>query len=270
MLTSLTIENLIAENIFVAFIYRLRGNKINVDIKSARGAVLRQVTYLNRTGRIDWDALDRVIGNQRNHLLCSEKIALPKELGYRRYDNTPFLGRLAINMAGFVLGRCGENCPKTGIYDPKGDYCELIGEIVRQSDALIVTDFPEKYEDIAERLSREYGVSLRLSCERSALSECELVVAPSKICEPIPLRDSAVILTCAPPAVCLSGAVYYRYHFRMPNMLERLKPAELSPAYFVGALFTKARRYELGSIIPTSCSGETSSQTVKSLERLFS
>jgi hypothetical protein len=56
----------------------------------------------------------------------------------------------------------------------------------------------------------------------------------------------------------------------MPNKFDSIKPKELSEEYFAGALYTKARQYELGSIVPTSCRNYSSTQTTMSICKYLS
>ncbi|MBQ2093696.1 MAG: hypothetical protein II190_03840, partial [Ruminococcus sp.] len=83
------------------------------------------------------------------------------------------------------------------------------------------------------------------------------------------LRDlhitSDSTLTAGKPYVRLFGEIYHSYAVTLPEIFEKLKPDGLSAEYFGSALYTLCGFYQLGSLVPLSCYGETGGQTVKSL-----
>lgn len=266
MLTALTIENLQGDKWYKRLYNVLRGNSLRVEINSARGVALRHIIYINRTGRVDWLRLNSVVGSQRNHLLCGEDIALPGDLGFRRFDNRDFKIKLAGNLGIYVLSRLEDKDIAVGLYDPCGEQGELLGDIVRYtSNAVAVSDNTEAYSLLGEKICCDTGATVQATDNRSRLGDCRLVIAPEQIRETLPLRSDAVVLSSQPPTVCTPGLVYYDYRFRMPNKFDTIKPRELSEEYFAGALYTKARQYELGSIVPTLCCNFGSTQTIPSI-----
>lgn len=268
MLTALTIENIKTDKWYKKLFYNIRGNSLYVNIRSARGIVVRDIRYINRNGTVDWYELDREIGAQRNHLLCGENIIFPKNMGFKRFENTQFKIQLACNLGVYVLGKIKSGFPdiKVGVYDKNGDCSGIIREIVNYCDNIfVVTDNIEKYKEAEEKLLSETGAGICVSKNRGALYDCPLIIAPGRIEESLPVSGGAIVLTAFPPTVCVAGLVYFDYCFRMPNMFDRIKPESLRTDYFAGALFTKGRQYELGSIVPTTCSNFTSSQTPRSI-----
>lgn len=268
MLTALTIKNEESKKWYKRLFNSVRGNSLIVNIKSARGVVLRDITYICRNGTVNWFALDNEIGAQRNHLLCDDSIVFPENMGFKRFENTEFKRRLACNLGIYVLSKLKGEIPdiKTGLYDPEGELPNVLKAIVNFcGNTAVVSDNAEAYEKISGEIMDESGASVFISDKRDNLAECELIIAPCRITESIPASGSAIVLTSFAPTVCTSGLVYFDYHFRMPNMFDRIKPESLSCEYFSGALFTKGRQYELGSIVPTTCSNFTSSQTPRSI-----
>ena len=266
MLTALTIKNITADKWYKKVINKLKGNSIDIQLNSARGVVLRHITYTIRNGKIDWGKLNHLIGNQRNHLLCSENIILPKELGFRRFDNIDFKTRLATNAAVYILSQADTKNIRVGLYDPKGEHTELLSHLVKNTANLaVITDNSTAFEYEVRSVYEELGASVRLSDNRIHLMDCQLIIAPDKIKEALPLSSSAVVLTSYPPSVCICGLVCYSYYFRMPKGFDELKPQELTEEYFCGALYTKAGQYELGSIVPLVCGNQNSTQTCMSI-----
>lgn len=268
MLTALTIESVKTGKWYKKVFNKLRGNSIITEIKSARGVALRDIRYINRNGVVDWYALDSVIGAQRNHILCNDSVIFPENMGFKRFENTEFKRRLACNLGLFVLSKIKSEIPdlKVGVYDGGTDCSPLISELVNYCGNIqLVTDNPEQYDDMAETVLSDTGIVVNVSENRETLSDCPLIIAPARIDESLPVSGSSIVLTAFAPTVCVTGLVYFDYYFRMPNMFDRIKPESLRNEYFAGALYTKGRQYELGSIVPTTCSNYSSSQTPKSI-----
>lgn len=268
MLTALTVKNVIPKNCLEKIFNRLRGNSIKIEIKSARGVVLRDIVYINRNGKINWYALDSEIGAQRNQLLCTDNILFPKNSGFKRFENIEFKIQLACNLGVYVLSKLKSEIPdiKVGVFDKNACCTNLLEELINYSaNIVVVTDYKDEYENTAERIAFSEGAVVSVSENRDALSDCPLVIAPGQINESLPVSGGAIVLTAFAPTICVTGLVYFDYHFRMPNMFDELKPESLSCEYFAGALYTKGRQYELGSIVPTTCSNFSSSQTPRSI-----
>jgi hypothetical protein len=273
MLTALTVENATSEKWYKKLVNKARGNSIKTEIKSARGVALRHIIYINRTGKIDWFKLDSVISSQRNHLLCSEDIILPVELGFKRFDNREFKVRLASNFGIFILSKLGKTADKlkTGFYDPRGECADVLAGLLKySSNVVVVSDNLTSFNLEIRRIYEETGATVQLSSNRVQLMDCDLVIAPMQIKELLPLSGNSIVISGSAPTVCVAGLVYYDYYFRMPNKFDSIKPKELSEEYFAGALYTKARQYELGSIVPTSCRNYSSTQTTMSICKYLS
>lgn len=268
MLTALTIEKAKAEKWYLKILNKIRGNSICTVIRSARGVAVRDVKYICRNGSVNWYELDREIGIQRNHLLCSENIVFPDNMGFKRFENTEFKIRLTCNLALYILSKLKGEIPdlKVGIFDCGVNCVNLLNEITKYcSDISVVSSNPDEYEKTAEKITEETGIGIYLTDKTSVLEKCAFIIAPGQIRENLPVSGGAVILTSFPPTVCVPGLVYFYYHFRMPNMFDKIKPKSLSCEYFAGALYTNGRQYELGSIVPTTCANFSSSQTPRSI-----
>lgn len=266
MLTALTVNDKTSKKWYGKIVNKIRGNKVEVEVKNARGVVLRHIVYSNRTGKIEWGKLGSIIGNQRNHLLCSGSIVFPKKSGFKRFESTEFKTRLASNLCIYILSQLEMKDIKVGLYDVKGQYTEILPYLVKYtSNLVVVTDNLTAFNYEVRNIYEEMGATVQLSNNRARLIDCKIVLAPSKIEELLPLLANTIIFSSAAPSVCTPGVVYYDYHFKMPNKFDRIKPQELSEEYFCGALYIKAQQYELGSIVPTACQNENFVQTYSSI-----
>lgn len=276
MLTALTVKNEKAEKWYERLLNKIRGNSIDVDIKSARGVALRHITYINRNGSVNWFAIENEIGDSRDRILCDESVLLPENMGFTRFENTVFKARLSCNLGLYVLSKISGEAPgiKAALYDVKGNCCDYLKSFFNYAgdgdgggfgELCVITDNRGAYEKAAAEIMDESGAAVFISDRRDNLFDCALIIAPERIEESLPVSGGAIVLTGFAPTVCTPGLVYFDYHFRMPNMFDRIKPESLSCEYFAGALFSKGRQYELGSIVPTTCSNLTSSQTPRSI-----
>lgn len=245
----------------------LKRDKITVELKKSRGVCIKQITCISRSGKPDFQKIDKFVGAQRNHLLCAPSLTLPESIGYRRFYSPAFTARLCTNMALCVIGKC--KSPESlviGVYDPSGALHGFLSCILQHCcDVYVVTDNPQSYQRELETAMEQLGATAVVTKQRSELSRCDVVVAPVQITEEIPLKDNALVFTNNPPKSSINGIVLCKYYFKMPCGFDKIKPQELEGDYFCSALYTLGGQYELGSIIPTLCRTDSSSHTIRSL-----
>lgn len=248
-------------------INKLRRDKIETEIKRARGVSVRHVTYTSYSGKIKLEKADRIIGEQKSQLLCDINLKFPQESGYRRFYSDDFSSRLCTNMALCTLMECEfPERLKVGIYDTSGKNAGFLFNVLEYcSDVSVVTQNTEVYQAVLNRALDELGASAIITENVSELENCNFVVAPQTIEEKLPIKEDTLVLTVDCPKVQNEGMIYYKYHFRMPNGFDTIKPDSFDEEYFCSALYTLASQYELGSIVPLVCRNYASSQTVKSL-----
>lgn len=267
MITTLSINRPEKPKGIKKLFYLIKKDKVEVEIKKARGVSVKQLTYTSYSGKIRLDKIDCIIGAQRNHLVCSSTLKFPENSGYRRFFSNAFSKRLCTNMAMSAIEGCVRpEMLKVGIYDPDGDSYDILFHILKHcSDVKVVTNDFNSYQYELERAMDELGASAVVTKNISELCDCMFVIAPCVIEEKLPLKQETLVLTTGCPKVPSSGLVYYKYHLRMPNGFDLLKPKDFDEEYFCSSLYTLASQYELGSIVPLLCRNYSSSQTVKSL-----
>lgn len=246
---------------------KFRRDRVELTIKRSRGVSLKHIIYTSFSGKIKLEKIDTLIGNQRSKLLCDTKLAFSEKSGYQRFYSNEFSERLCTNMAMAVIKDCknAENI-SVGVYDPDGDSHDILFGILQYcSDVRVVTNDNNSYQYELDRIMDELGASAVITSNIEELSNCSLIIAPCVIEEDLPIKGDTLVLTAGIPKPQMSGIIYYKYQIRMPKGFDSLKPFELDAEYFCSALYTLAKQYELGSIIPNLCSNFSSSQTVKSL-----
>lgn len=248
-------------------INKLKRDKIEIEIKKARGVSVKHVTYTSYSGKIKLEKTDKIIGAQRNHLLCNKSLKFPLQSGYKRFCSQDFSSRICTNMALCVLMEC--TFPEklnVGIYDIKGKNAGILFNVLEYcGNVSVVTRNTEDYMCVLNRALNELGASAVITKNTSELENCNFVIAPQTIEEKLPLKSDTLVLSVGCPKVHNEGMIYYHYHFRMPNGFDLIKPEGFDEEYFCSALYSLGSQYELGSIIPLVCRNYASSQTVKSL-----
>ncbi len=170
-------------------------------------------------------------------------------------------------MAIQILRNCKSSAKlRVGIYDTSAIACECLLSILEYcSDVVTVTKNARPYFYITDRALDELGATAVVTKNVNDLENCDFVIAPSEIIEPISLKHNAVMLTVTQPKARALGRVYYKYSLKMPNGFQSIKPDDLSVEYFCSALYTLGSQYQLGSIVPLSCGNNLESQTVSSI-----
>ena len=265
MLVALTVKRQEPKSYIEKLINRVRGDRIVTEINSVGGVALRDITYISRTDKINYEKLASALGESQN-ILCEKNTVLPS--GFCRFENREFKSLLSINLGVFILSelkKSGVDLP-VGFYDPEGVWGDHLKRLSRyNNNILAVTDNLTRYDKISEEILSGSGAVIIVTDNRHRLADCKIIIAPDGISEPLCCLGNTVVLAGEKPSLSLPCVCYYDYSFRTPNTFASLKPARFSAEYFSGALFSLARQYELGSVVPTSCSNDAFSQTLASL-----
>lgn len=273
MLTVLSVEKRIREGSLGKFLGKISFNSLKASFTEEQGISVNHLRYISRNGKVDWQRISRKAGQGRINLIYSGKEEIPVESGIVPFVPAHLRQRLCSNIALEVLELMKEfpRKLKIGLYDPRGDFCDLCEYILRYtSDFVVVTKNRELYTEQAQRLLCETGAVLCVSRNISSLSPCGLIISPDRIEESFTPMTKAVLLTSREPCVPLCCRVYYRYSFRLPKELEVLRPENTDTELFGGALYSLCGVYSLGSVVPFVCISNTDTQTTVSLRKYLS
>ena len=100
MLVALNVKNQLPKSLFEKLFNKLRGDRIVTKIKNVGGVALRDITYINRKCKVNYDKLASALGETRN-ILCNEDVTLPE--GFSRFENREFKALLSINLGVYIL-----------------------------------------------------------------------------------------------------------------------------------------------------------------------
>lgn len=270
MLTSLYIEKPEYRSGFAEFCGRLLPDRISVEVRQADFVKIKCISYRLRSGRVNYKKLDKIIGAQRNRLLCDKALGLPKELGYRRYENNEFLCRMCTNVALCILSRESLKNVTVGLVDTDASFTTLPEHLLRYTDSVVVvSDKTDVYSEVAETILYETGAPLRLSKTTRSLYDCDIVIAPKGVDNSFSLKQNAVVLTTKKPESEYQITVVYDYNIELPQYIRDICPEGIDDTYFASALYTLGHMYKLGSLIPTLCVSNNGVQTVSSLRNML-
>lgn len=267
MLTALTVKKHERRKGIKGLADRLKRDRAAVQVKRARGVYLKHITYISYGRKPKYEKLEKLVGDSKNRIICSPKIDFPEKCGLHRFENSDFSARLCTNLAICLLSMCDfSEKLKIGIYDPDGRDSDFLKCVMRySSDVTVVTDCPDIYYDENEQIMENMGACSVVTKRTEELERCQLIIAPRTIEKSFSSNENTLILTNGRPKAEVTGEIYYKYYFKMPNGFDRIKPKELETEYFCSALYSLGRQYSLGSIVPTMCSNFSTTQTVKSL-----
>lgn len=273
MLTVLNIERRVSKGRFGRFLQRISFNSLKTVYTEEQGISVKHLRYISRNGKVDWRCISRKAQQGRVNLICSSKEEIPPESGIVPFVPAALRQRLCTNMALEVLELMKEfpRKLKIGLYDPRGDFCDLCEYMLKYtSDFVVVTKNAGVYTEQAQRLLNETGAVLCVNRNVSALSNCGFIISPDRIEESFTPMTKAVLLTSREPCVPLCCRVYFRYSFRLPKEFEGLRPDNTDTELFGGALYSLCGVYALGSVVPFVCISNTDTQTTLSLRKYLS
>lgn len=270
MLTSLYISKPQYNSKITALFSRLIPDSVHVELREADGVKLKCVVYTNRGCKVNFDKIDKIVGAQRNRLLCSGDTPLPKEKGYRRFLSSQFRQRLCTNLGISLLSGLENTKLKVGLIDEDASFTPLVKYLLKYTDNLVVaSNQGEVYSEVSKNLLNEIGAPIRLTRSVNSLYDCDLVIAPNRVPVGVSFKDSAVLLTTEKPSGYICSTVIYDYGVELSEKLLKIKPEGISDTYFASALYTLAHMYKLGAKVPSLCISENKVHTLSSLKFLI-
>ncbi|HCA05178.1 MAG TPA: hypothetical protein DEO32_04695 [Ruminococcaceae bacterium] len=245
---------------------RLKRDKIQIDVRRARGVTLRHIIYISYSGQVRLDKTDRVIGSQRSKLLCSDKLVFPHHSGYRRFYSTSFKTRLCTNAAlAIIKSLKNSERLRLGIADARGGCVEFFLSALKYcSDVTVYTNNTAAYREALDEALCEIGATAEVTQNPGTLASRDLIIIPEKNYGQI-LPDEKSLVLCIDKDDAKNPNSYFDYKINVPSGFDSIKPDDLDSVYFCSALYTLATQYELGSMVPREIAGGGKIRTIESL-----
>lgn len=271
MLTALYINKVNHKSRMLGTMSSLLPDRIKVEIKEADDISIRCVEYISHKDKINFKKIDRIVGAQRNHLLCDKNIALPKELGYRRFEGTEYSKRLCTNTAIRLLQRVkDERQLCVCLVDIDACFADIVPYLLKYTDKLVViTNKVNLYSQVADDMLSEFGAVLRISKNLLSTQTADLVIAPSYSRELKLKCENSVVLSVADTPLESNAIVIYAYDILLPKKLRGLLPKGITDTYLASALYSIDRRYMLGCVVPSLFIGKDSVYTIEALRKML-
>lgn len=268
MLTSLHIETPQYSSKFTEALSKLRGDTIKTDVVNADFVEIKRVVYICRTGRINYKKLDKVVGAQRNRLICNEKVKLNKDYGYKRFEPIEYRRRLCTNFAIKLLEITNDKELSVGLVDMDASLITLPKYLLKfLSSITVVTDRVDVYSEVCELMLCDIGAPLIVTKSKDALKHCDLIIAPYDIDSSFAIKSGAVVLTDKEDKNLDDCILVYDYSINLSDNLVDICPKYIDYTYFAAALYTMGRVYTLGSKVPSLCMTRARVHTIYSLKK---
>ena len=131
-----------------------------------------------------------------------------------------------------------------GIIDPKANFANCIEKlIVNVPSVKVVTDCPQQYENTAQALYDNWGFSLVVSQNISAVSDCDMIISPETNEQRIYNRRIVINNKDSLKHMELRGE-----GFTLPKEYERIMPQGVEPLTFASALYELCGVSELSAM----------------------
>ena len=269
MLTTLDIRTVQHKNKLLKMIAKLKKDRIDTYYRQSANLRIKCVEYVAYSESINWSKLDKVIGPQRNRLVCSESISLPQNMGYKRFCDDEYKVRLCTNFGIKVLSQCSQNL-SVAIIDNDATHTVLPSHLLNFTDNIIVvTQRDDIYKDVADNLLEETGAPIRVAKTQQVLHSCDLIFDLSSAVDVSELDKNAVVMCVTKPQTQCDYMVIYDYTADIAGRFEFLCPEYIDKTYFASALYSMLNVYQLGSLVPDVCSSTKGECTVHSVAELL-
>lgn len=255
MLTILTIVSNSQSQWFRKLFSYFGPERPSVEIKTFGDFSFLHISCKPRNKKIPWRKIKKFIPED-SQILCRSDITLPIKYNFRRFYAKRFHKILCKNAVLDVLSTANLDPSKLtiSVYDPNASNFDIICALLPFSHQIrVVTNQIDRYTPKCDHLMEEFGVSLIVSNELDRLYPADILVAPDKICNKLPIKNYSLVFTSSRNAVPLHGIVYYDYKVLAPAAYAEACPRELEPEYFLAALHELCGISDLENISPHLC-----------------
>ena len=203
------------------------------------------VTAERHLGRIPWKKLEKCLDILRKDILLPEGITVPPDINITAFtpDILPHL--LLINSATDYIRNHKESFKDKSltIFDEKAVYQSYIEKLLPYFHSIkIITDQPDSYENLSQKLLQNYGFSLLISNEEVINSD---VVISHQM--RVPLYFNGTVFTNEKQYL-MNGEVLSGSEINITDIYESIRPENIGRVLFASALYEKSKEYSLGKL----------------------
>ena len=203
------------------------------------------VTAEKHFGKTPWKKLENCLGILRKGMLLPDGATLPTGINITCF--TPdILPRLMLmnSSADYISEHKSHFKGKTlTVFDERAICQSYIEKLLPCFSSIrIITDSPEKYKTLSQKLLENYGFSLILSKEESFHSD----VIISHSCN-VPIYFKGTVFTNESCSF-MNGRVLYGSEINLPEAYESLRPEGIDRVLFASALYESCKENSLAEI----------------------
>lgn len=256
MIIAITIKEKNTDNWYRKLIDTISRNKIILENLSVNGIEILHININKKNDRIPWKKISEIANKNGNKIICDESIDLPNKYGLIRYESDGFMQRLCENTALVAIKKANINPVKIniGFYDPSGTRFNMLDFLIPLSKKIkVVSQNLNLYEKESTKALEGYDHKVVFSGDVGILNDIDVLIAPDRIEEYIPLKPNTIVFTYKVPAKKIQGIIYHDYQITKLLTLVNNTVEGLKKEYFVAALYDIGNYYELGSLVAKNC-----------------
>ena len=203
------------------------------------------VTTDKHLGRIPWKKLEACLGILRNNILLPDGITIPEGVNITKFspDILPRIMLMNSSVHYITNHRLHFQGKNLIIFDEKTLYESYIEKLLSCfSNIKIITDSPEKYKAMSQKLLENYGFSLVISKEE--IFDSEVII--SHQCK-VPLYFEGTVFTNE-NRYLMNSTVFSASEIDLPDLYENLKPKNIEDILFASTLYESCNEKDLGKL----------------------
>jgi len=231
--------------------------KIDFEEKNIKNKVnLLNIKVKTKNGKINWEKLAKLFGNNNVEILCSEKINIPDNLNLKKFRSSEYRRRLSVNTALEVLklSRIKANSIKILFIDSCGKYVKDIHNFLKFSNQICVfTENKRVYEREENNIMKQYGASLLITDNIKLSSNYNFIISPEIFKNFFIIEKESYVFTSGRSNFWGGEKVIFDYEVQIPQEYKKYKPQEISDNEFLEAIFYEQEFEDLKNIVPKRC-----------------
>lgn len=249
MFAALTLADTKKENILRRIFIRNKPT-VTYEKKGIGNDEYYLITCKSYCGKVDYKEIARLSGNQKNRLVISKKINLPKNCEISAYRPDKFNRSLLKNGVLNVLKKASVSPAAINIclYDLLGKDSNFLLSLLPYSVNLtVMTERPDSYNDARLAALSEYGAPVSISQNPRYIKRCDILISldalPSDIpeCKLIFAPTSHIGKNIISPCDCY-----------IPDDIAKSIPPDFNKNYFYAALCENSLYNQIDLVTPTS------------------
>ena len=203
------------------------------------------VTAEKHLGRIPWKKLESCLGILKNNILLPYGLTIPDGINITPFTPEVLPQLLLMNSAtDYITNHRHHFRSRTlTIFDEKAIYQSYIEKLLPCFKSIrIITDSPEKYSTLSQKLLETYGFSLIISKE--ATTDSDVIISHNLN---VPIYFDGTVFTNEKKFL-MNAELFSGSEIQLPDLYENLRPKHIDSLLFASALYEKCKEYPLGEI----------------------